>query len=690
MRVLFLAFMAMFYVLLGALLSSKSGFAADDAGYAPNFHEQSNWEFAGWYAGGCFPNIEFDPNVKNRVYLTSDVAGIWRSDDLGENWVFATQGLKNLNIAAVAVAPSDSNVLYAASADGIYVSRDAGGSWSQSGHSNLQMKFKRPQSYRPIAISSKDPLHVCVAAINGQVFCSRDGGTRWKTLGPGQQEFLTLILFADDDKIIVGGSSGLQIFDFTQRKWSEIYADLKNLTDFATKKTDPSRFYAAANGHLWVAENLSGVWRKSTQSPEGEIVRLQVADQAIFAAVNQGWKGKILVSEDQGLSWENRVEKIVPDLKSDPTRAWANISGKIASLKADPFDPAVMFRSDWWGVFRSDDGGKTWNEKIRGAPNSVGSDIVVTEEALLVATMDNGLLKSFDEGKSYHPLFPSHKYDPLKAGHVWRVIVPSQKRIVATSSPWSEKINQIIVSEDGGLNFHIVREGLPGRRPTQNTMWGQGYPRALAFDPKHPDKIYLGIDGDDGGGLFVSQDGGFVWSRSLGQPGSLRIYNALAVDPTNSQRIFWGACGKGGGVYVSADGGTTWRQTLKEMSSVFDLSVTSDGVVYASGEHLGSAVYVSDSHGENWKKLKSFSSLGAAEAVAVDPNNEKTIVVSVVLWNARAPGKIYLSQDSGLSWQDVSGNLSVGSGAAALAFSPDGKYLYASLYAGSVYRLRME
>jgi hypothetical protein len=43
-------------------------------GRAQGYH----WEFAGWYGGGCFPNIEFDPNVKNRVYLTSDVAGLWR------------------------------------------------------------------------------------------------------------------------------------------------------------------------------------------------------------------------------------------------------------------------------------------------------------------------------------------------------------------------------------------------------------------------------------------------------------------------------------------------------------------------------------------------------------------------------------------------------------------------------------
>ncbi len=652
---------------------------------------KATWEFAGWQAGGCFPNIESDPNVKNRVYLTSDVAGIWRSDDLGENWYFITNGLENLNVAAIAIAPSDSNVLYAATGRGIYVSRNAGQLWSAANDLNKRIKFQRPQSYRPMAISSKDPFNICVATSDGEVFCSRDAGKHWKALGQGQQEGLTVILLSDDGKqVIVGGSSGLQIYDFATHKWFAVNIQLKDLTDLGISKTDPHRFYAAANGELWVSNDQAESWQKSAGKHQGKIFRLAFNNGKIFAAVNEGWNGKVLVSEDEGLTWKNAVEKITPDLKADPTRAWANVSGKITALKVDSFDSSIMFRSDWWGVFRSDDGGKTWNEKIHGAPNSVGSDLSVTKDSLLVATMDNGLLKSFDDGKSYHPIFPSYKYDSAKAGHVWRVIVPSENWIVATSSPWNEKINQVIVSDDAGRNFKIIREGLPEVRPTQNTMWGQGYPRALTFDTHDPNKIYLGIDGDDGGGLFISENGGWTWLRSSGQPGSLRIYNALAVDPTDSQRIFWGACGKGGGVYVSSDGGKTWRLTLKEMTWVFDLMVTPSGVVYAAGDMGGAAVFVSRDHGQSWKKLGNLVAGGAAEALAFDPTDEKTIAVSSVLWSTGAPGRIYLSKDSGLHWEDVSESLPNGAGAAALSFSPDGKYLYLSRYAGSVYRLRID
>src|SRR5258708_4213666 len=92
----------------------------------PVYALAQHWEFAGWYGGGFFCNLAFDSQNKNRVYLTSDVAGIWRSDDLGEHWNFITKGLGQTTVPQVAIAPSDSNVLYAATASGVFLSSNAG------------------------------------------------------------------------------------------------------------------------------------------------------------------------------------------------------------------------------------------------------------------------------------------------------------------------------------------------------------------------------------------------------------------------------------------------------------------------------------------------------------------------------------------------------------------------------------
>ena len=59
-----------------------------------------HWEFAGWYGGGTFSNSAFAHGKENIVYLTSDIAGIWKSIDLGEKWVPVNKGLRNLIVAS--------------------------------------------------------------------------------------------------------------------------------------------------------------------------------------------------------------------------------------------------------------------------------------------------------------------------------------------------------------------------------------------------------------------------------------------------------------------------------------------------------------------------------------------------------------------------------------------------------------
>jgi hypothetical protein len=298
--------------------------------------------------------------------------------------------------------------------------------------------------------------------------------------------------------------------------------------------------------------------------------------------------------------------------------------------------------------------------------------------------MDNGLLKSPDGGNTYIPVFPSKGYHPEINGHVWRVITPAPGKIVATSSPWNAPVNQVVYSGDNGVNFTRTREGLPASRPKKNTMWGEGYPRALAADPKDPGRIYLGIDGDDGGGLFVSQDGGKKWKRSPGQPACRRIYNGLAVDPTNSERLYWGGFGWRGGVYVSEDRGLTWRHAFHRMKNIYDLTVAPDGTVYAAGDDRGPCVYKASPGGVNWKLLRRFPGEGSAESVAVDPEDPSRLVVAVVRWSGLSGGKLYGLLHSG--WHDLTGDLPEGPGPAALAFHPENGYLYLISYAGSVYR----
>ena len=302
--------------------------------------------------------------------------------------------------------------------------------------------------------------------------------------------------------------------------------------------------------------------------------------------------------------------------------------------------------------------------------------------------MDNGLLKSNDGGASYQPIFPATGYSADINGHVWRVLSPndSVNNIIATSSPWNLNINQFLISNDAGATFINTRTGLPDIRPKVNALWGIGYPRAVAVDPGNPDNIYLGIDGDDGGGLFISNDGGETWRYSEGQPASKKIFSGLAVDPLKADRIFWGTCDANGGVYQSEDGALTWWKSLNNLGCVFEIKTAPDGTVYAIGDQGGASIYVSRNHGANWTLLKYFKNEGAGKGFSIDPTNANRMAISTVRWGGVAGGKIFLTEDGGTTWRDITEGLPDNSGALTTAFSRDGKALFIGLAAGSVYK----
>jgi photosystem II stability/assembly factor-like uncharacterized protein len=660
-----------------------------------------HWEFAGWYGGGCYPNVAFDPQNKDRVYLTSDVAGIWRSDDLGEHWNFINKGLGSLIVAQVAIAPSDSNVLYAATNGGVFVSHNAGELWTAIDNLKYKIVFSRPWNYRPIAIDAKNPDKICVGTAQGNVYCTKNAGHQWTDIDPDRHFFpdkkpIAALSFDGPDRLMVATPNGLSHCLLNGNTCEAINNGPTKVTDFIFSKKFSKNLYVAGDDKLWISKDAGLTWGQSEAIAKGTIYRIALDESGdkpvIHVIFNVDWNGGIFLTRDEGKTWESRNKNLNADKVSDPTEYWARLGGKANSIQVDPFDPNVVFRTDWWEVFRSDDGGASWNEKIKGAPNTVASEVLVTSKGeLYVASMDNGLLRSLDNGKTYEPLFPKSGYNDEIQGHVWRVAINKEGGIVGTSSPWSKNFNQVILSYDGGKSFDLIRSGLPTSGIWGNTVWDKGYAKALAIDPQNRDTLYLGIDGDNGGGLFISNDGGAHWDRSIGQPGSLRVFHGLAVDPTDSNRIVWGATGSRGGVYISNDKGQTFQYVLNEMSWVFNVAIGPDGTIYAGGDKGGPTVYVSNADKQSFRLLKHFDDKvgNAIDGMAVNPKDPKMIAVSTVSWSNRAPCKFYLSHDAGRSWDVINGDLPDGAGASSMTFDPQGQYLYIARYAGSVYKIKI-
>lgn len=498
---------------------------------------------------------------------------------------------------------------------------------------------------RSVAVCASNPSKVIAATSENGLLLSEDKGETWRPL-PTPKKALHATFDPVNASVIYGafGSDGIHKTTDNGLTWTKISSTLPpkfSAREIAVNTTNPAEIYAIG------------------------------AD---------GWNGVFCYSTDAGLTWSiSRSVRIDPTINPTLPRDGASSSlSTPTNLTMNPRNPKELFISANWRPAYSADGGRTWEERVLGADITVQTDIRFSGNNVYVSAMDEGTLMSEDQGKTWKQLWPL-KHDQEFSGHNWRLgvnKVGGVDRIVATVSPWSGKNKVIIaISEDGGKSYKTTTAGLPTYEVKANTMWGRGYPRALAVDPTNPMTIYLGIDGDpsegkSGGGVFKSTDGGYTWKQLPNQPGSRRMYYGLAIDPTNTQRLIWGTCGTRGGVYISEDGGDSWRHAFAQDSWIFNVHAGSDGTLYACGTNL----WRSTDHGKSWRQLTTFSGRSVV-GFEVDPRQLKTLWISTVTWDDSSNGGVYKSTDGGTTWVDFTGDLRFRK-PQILRFNPETKELW--------------
>lgn len=432
---------------------------------------------------------------------------------------------------------------------------------------------------------------------------------------------------------------------------------------------NPDIIYGAfwADG-VWKSTDAGATWTKTSQGIGAKLSAREIIvspdnPDDLYLIGTEGWNGGFYYSSDAGGTW-TRSTRIATDLTMNPTLPAEAKSATLSTptnLTLNPRNPKQLYMSANWRPAFSADGGRTWEERVRGADITVHTDIRFSGDRVYVSAMDEGTLVTDDQGKTWRALWPE-KYNAELSGHNWRVAVNNINgvdRIISTVSTWSgSHSNLVIISEDGGKTYTATTKGLPKERITANTMWDRGYARALAVDPTNPQIVYLGIDGDasgskPGGGIFKSEDGGHSWNQLPNQPASRRVYYGLVVDPTNPQRIYWGACADKGGVYRSEDGGRSWEHVLTRDQWIFNLHVTPDGTLYAGGKNL----WRSTDHGATWKQLTKLTENRSIVGIETDPRDPHTLWISAVTWDASSAGEIYKTTDAGATWTEITGDI---------------------------------
>jgi photosystem II stability/assembly factor-like uncharacterized protein len=640
--------------------------------------EPAGWKAAGWGGGGFYWACAFHPKKDGVIYLGGDVNGVYKSEDRGQHWRICNNGLSDYAIYSMAVDAKNPDTIYVGTPGGICKSLDAGEHWEfleQTAPKALGIIADRSKSVRGLCVDAASGT-VYAGTPSGKIFKSEDGGRAWKKLYELKAKggVTSVSISASNPKLLVAATTvaGALKSDDGGESWVELSTP-KNVSHVAIAASDPKIMYVAGKEGLAKSTDGGQTWSALKNGIDPKCAAIEVAIDAtnpnlVYCVGNIGWNGTFYRSSDGGQTWTG-TRALTTDLKVNPTlpEEWPG-NGKASlstttNLAINPNNPKELFISANWRNVLSSDGGETWEERDAGADITCVSDIRFFEGKTYVTAMDEGLLVSPDNGASWQQLCP-RKYANNLSGHQWRVHVSKKTdgaiKIVATSSPWGEQLNRVLISDDGGKTFKLVQEGLPPNRSYTNCMWGEGYARALAADPKDPNVLYLGIDGDPepakkrpGGGVFKSTDGGVNWKLLANQPASRRMFFGLAVDPTEPKRVFWGTCGNNGGLHRSEDGGETWTHVFKNESWVFNVEISGGGAIYCPGANL----WRSGDHGNTWAKISNFDGGISIVGLEVHPKDEKTLWVSRVSWGTGHAGGIYKTIDGGKTWQDITADI---------------------------------
>ncbi|HSU69631.1 MAG TPA: hypothetical protein VLJ39_22290, partial [Tepidisphaeraceae bacterium] len=143
----------------------------------------THWEWCGWGGGGFFWAAAYHPKRPGVIYMGGDVAGCYKSEDDGLHWRMVNNGLIDYGVYGLAVDPSSPDTVYAITEAGTCKSTDAAEHWTdlpETHKGKLGILAERHVSVRPLAV---DPSHsnvVYAATPHGVIYKSEDGAATWR------------------------------------------------------------------------------------------------------------------------------------------------------------------------------------------------------------------------------------------------------------------------------------------------------------------------------------------------------------------------------------------------------------------------------------------------------------------------------------------------------------------------------
>jgi photosystem II stability/assembly factor-like uncharacterized protein len=337
------------------------------------------------------------------------------------------------------------------------------------------------------------------------------------------------------------------------------------IDDFAVVEINPSIIYVGtASGGVWKTSNNGVTWIPVFDNQETSSIGDVTISQANPDIV---WVGTGEPNNRQSSSWGNGVYK-----SQDGGSTWSHMGlrethhiGRIIIHPANPDIVYVAALGHLWGpnkdrgLFKSNDGGKTWTNTLFIDENTGCVDVAMDPENphILYAAayqrrrtgwgfngggQGSGLYKTTDGGESWFRLT-----NGLPQGNTGRIGIDIHRSL-------PDIVYAIIEHREGGV-FRSENKGLTWKRMSDVNPRPMYYSQ-IRIDPNNDQRIWvLGAE------MFFSEDGGITWDTELiaREAREKRAvhgdHHAMWIDPSDSSHMILGS---DGGIYLSYDRGLTW------------------------------------------------------------------------------------------------------------------------------------
>ncbi len=289
------------------------------------------------------------------------------------------------------------------------------------------------------------------------------------------------------------------------------------IADFAVNPNNHSEYYVAtASGGLWKTTNNGTTWQALTDTVQSYSMGVVVLDPTNSNVV---WLGTGENNHQRALGYGCGVYK-----SSDGGQSWKFMglkeSRQIGGIVVDPKNPNVVYvaaEGSVWGpggdrgLYKTTDGGKTWNKVLNISENTGVNNVVMDPR-------DPNVLYATSEQRRRH-IFTKIGGGPESA---------------------------VYKSTDAGATWEKIMNGLP-----KSDMGGTG----IAISPANPDVVYIIVEAAEGGGFFRSSNRGASWQKMSDHFAQGQYYNEIYCDPKNVDRVFSVETV----TQYTEDGGKTWK-----------------------------------------------------------------------------------------------------------------------------------